>query len=580
MKRPQNHLLRFEVRSPRALSVFADRLGRMFDDELTVVEESFRGLGQARAGVTERGGRADETSLTCVLQATERLRRAADALELSVLGQVVRWGEERGPDGIYRQVHLREGEVAEFAEDAVAMVTHSSTWAAGERCDLAARAVTDLLPIADLVAEGRVPTRALSIVAKETKRASPEAVAAVVAHLLAPLRGKPGSVRIGELEERELRKAIRRVLQRVEPELLAEKARRNRREQTDVSFAEGPVGTAQMFATLPSEMAVALKEAIEVAAKLRRESDPTLTAGASRAYGLADLALRGVEVRASIRLGIPVITSAASRLTFAPYQGGERGGSSIGQDLHGPTAREGRFVTGEGADAVDVLPEEWAGDAVTSQVPASLGPGGQECWISGCEIPGVGFVPADVVAALTSNLETKVSRALVDARTGTLVETSNPRYVVTDGMREFVAARDETCRMWGCNRRLMTGCTEDNADLDHATEWPEGQSCPANLSGLCRHHHRLKHTPGWTHRLHEDGRTEWISPAGVATGTFPSLWVHTDDEDSPPSEGANDSKPRYICDEDEERDAFYESLKPECLVGVGGPQEYPVDPPF
>ncbi|WP_068265188.1 HNH endonuclease signature motif containing protein [Janibacter limosus] len=563
----------------------------MFDDELTMVEESFRGLGRARAGVTERGGRADERSLTEVLTATERLRRAADALELSVLGQVVRWGEERGPDGIYRQVRLREGEVAEFAEEAVAMATHSSTWAAGERCDLAARAVTDLLPIADLVAEGRIPTRALGIVAKETKRASAEAVAAVLTHLLAPLRGKPGSVRIGELEERALRKAIRRILARVEPELLAEKARRNRREQTDVSFAEGPVGTAQMFATLPSEMAVALKEAIEVAAKLRREVDPTLTAGASRAYGLADLALRGVEVRASIRLGIPIITSAASRLTFAPYEGGEcletppshldqRGTTTVGQDLHGPTAREGRFVTGEGADAVDVVPEEWAGDAVTSQVPASLGPGGQECWISGCEIPGVGFIPADVVAALTSNLETKVSRALVDARTGTLVETSNPRYVVTEGMREFVYARDATCRMWGCNRAIDQGGSQTNGDLDHAREWPQGESCPANLSGLCRHHHRLKHTPGWTHRLHEDGRTEWISPAGVATGTFPSLWVHTDDEGSPPTEGANDSKPRYVCDEDEERHAFYESLKPECLVGVGGPQEYPVDPSF
>ncbi|KRE38370.1 hypothetical protein ASG73_05320 [Janibacter sp. Soil728] len=555
----------------------------MFDDELTVVEESFRGLGQARAGVSERGGRADQTSLTCVLQATERLRRAADALELSVLGQVVRWGEERGPDGIYRQVHLREGEVAEFAEEAVAMVTHASTWAAGERCDLAARAVTDLLPIADLVAEGRVPTRVLSIVAKETKRASPEAVAAVLAHLLAPLRGKPGSVRIGELEERALRKAIRRVLQRVEPEILAAKARRNRREQTDVSFAEGPVGTAQMFATLPSEMAVALKEAIEVAAKLRRESDPTLTAGASRAYGLADLALRGVEVRASIRLGIPVITSAASRLTFAPYEGGEghetpsshldQRGTTVGQDLHGPTAREGRFVTGEGADAVDVIPEEWAGDAVTSQVPASLGPGGQECWISGCEIPGVGFIPADVVAALTSNLETKVSRALVDARTGTLVETSNPRYVVTEGMRDFVQARDETCRMWGCNRAIDQGCSLTNGDLDHATEWPQGESCPANLSGLCRHHHRLKHTPGWTHRLHEDGRTEWISPAGVATGTFPSLWVHTDDEDSPPSEGANDSKPRYICDEDEEDEALRAARLAELRGRSGSPEE-------
>lgn len=285
-----------------------------------------------------------------------------------------------------------------------------------------------------------------------------------------------------------------------------------------------------------------------------------MSAGAARAHGLADLALRGVEVTAHVRLGIPVVTSPASRLSFAPYAGGEGSGSTVGQELHGPTAREGRIVTGEGADAVDVLTEEWAGDAVTSQSPTTFGPGGQHSWISGCDVPGVGYIPSDVVAAITTHLETKISRALIDARTGTLVETSNPRYAVTDSMRDFVAARDETCRMYGCNRRIKTGCTETNADLDHATPWPQGPSCPTNLSGLCRHHHRLKHTPAWSHTLHPDGRTEWVSPGGVSASTFPALWVHTQDEGgsaSPPPEGANETRPTYFCDEDEELKAFY-----------------------
>lgn len=536
----------------------------MFEEELTMVEESFRGLGRARQGVDERGSRADEQTLTRVLTATERLRRAADALELTVIGQTMRWGEECGPDGIYRTVHLPEGESAEFAAEAVGLAMRAGPWEAGARCDLAARAVTDLRRIADLVAAGLLRTKALSIVAKETREASSDAVDAVVEHLLAPLRGRPDSVRIVELEERELRKAIRRILQRVEPELLREKAERNRRDHLKVTFGAGPVGTTDMQATLPSEMALALKEAIEVVAAQRRKADPDLSAGAARAHGLADLALRGVEVTAHVRLGIPVITSAASRLSFAPFEGGEASASALAQELHGPTAREGRFVTGEGADAVDVLPEEWAGDAVTSQVPTTLGPGGQQSWISGCDVPGMGFIPADVVAALTTHLETKISRALIDARTGVLVETSNPRYVVTESMREFVAARDETCRMWGCNRRVKPGCTETNADIDHATPWPAGPSCPANLSGLCRHHHRLKHTPGWTHTLHEDGRTEWVSPGGLLASTFPATWVHTDDEreaDSPPSKGA-----RFIDDLDDGLEAAYAALVP---AGVG-----------
>lgn len=481
---------------------------------------------------------ARRQALTEALRATERLRRAADALELTVLGEAVRFEDQWGTDAVYRQVRLPAGRVGEFAAESVAAATKAGVFEAGERCDLGARAITDLAPLTDLLADGRIRARAMSLVAKETHDASPEAVQAVLDHLLAPMRGKPDSIRIESVEERELRKAIRRILERVEPEVLHERASRNRREAVDVRFSEGQVGTADMRATLPTEDALVLKEAIEQAAAERRRLDPSLTRGAARAHGLLDLALRGVEVRASVRLGIPVIASAASRLTFAPFEGGEpRGGHGLAEALHGPTARAGRLVTGGGADRVDVVTEEWAGDAVTSQVPTTLGPGGQDSWISGCHVPGVGFIPPDAVAAITTHLETRVSRALINARTGTLVETSNPRYVVTDSMREFVAARDETCRMWGCNRRLMTGCTEDNADLDHATPWPQGHSCPDNLSGLCRHHHRLKHSPGWTHTLHEDGRTEWTSPTGDVVETFPDMWVHVGDDISPPQRG-------------------------------------------
>lgn len=524
----------------------------MFEDELAMVEESFRGLGSAREGVSARGGRADEQALTQVLETTERLRRAADALELSVIGQAVRWGEELGENGIHRPVHLDEGEVAEFAVEAVSLALGASTHEAGRRCDLAARAVTDLHELADVVADGRLRERALEIVAKETRLAEPHAVRAVIHHLMAPMRGRPDSIRIVELEEREIRKACRRILQRAQPDLLAGECKRNRRHQLNASFSAGPVGTTDLFATLPSEIALALKCAIDEAAMQRLGDDSELTAGAARAWGLADLALRGVEVSAQVRIGVPVITSAASRLAFAPYEGGEsthsdHRGTTIGEDLHGPTAREGRLVTGEGADAVDVLAEEWAGDAVTSQVPATLGPDGSPTWISGCEIPGVGYIPPDAVAAIVSNLEAKVSRALLDARTGTLVETSNPRYVITDSMREFVAARDEVCRMWGCNRRVRQAGLDHGADLDHATPWPAGASTPANLSGLCRHHHLLKHSARWTHRQNADGTTEWISPGGGSVMTFPAQWIHTDDEGgdpgsvtSPPWEGAND----------------------------------------
>ena len=59
------------------------------------------------------------------------------------------------------------------------------------------------------------------------------------------------------------------------------------------------------------------------------------------------------------------------------------GAGDAAHALHGPTAVEGRFVTGEGPDAVDVVPEEWAGNAITAQVAAGPGPDGAEGEVRG-----------------------------------------------------------------------------------------------------------------------------------------------------------------------------------------------------
>lgn len=519
----------------------------MFEDELTVIQESRARLTTIRERVRARGECADEEALTRVLTAAEQVRRAADALELAVISQVARFDEERGADGIYRPVLLPVGCVADMAPDSVALAVGAGPVESYNRCHLAARTVSDLSALADLAAQGLVRERSLSVVASETKDASSQAVQAVVDHLLGPMRGRPDSIRMVELDDRETRKACRRIIQRVEPEVLNERADRNRRERLDVRIGPGPVGTSDLTATLPTEVAMVIKAAVDEAGARRLEQDPLMTTGAARAWGLADLALRGTEVTAHVRLGIPVITSAASRLAFAPSPGGERSeGTTLAQELHGPTAREGRLVTGDGPDMVDVIPEEWCGGDIRSQTEATLGPHGPTTWISGCDIPGVGYIPPDAVAAIVTNLEPKVGRALIDARTGTLVETSNPRYVITDSVRDFVAARDGLCRMWGCNRRVRAEALEHVNDIDHATPWPLGESSPSNLSGLCRHHHRVKHSPRWSHTLLPDGTTEWRSPGGVPAMTFPDHAVHVDEDEgrevhallSPPQEGA------------------------------------------
>jgi len=95
--------------------------------------------------------------------------------------------------------------------------------------------------------------------------------------------------------------------------------------------------------------------------------------------------------------------------------------------------------------------------------------------LSGCEIPGIGFIDADTVQALLSVVPTDIGRALLDAHTGTLIETVSTAYRPPKAVTEFVTTRDGTCRMWGCPRPA-THC-----DLDHARPWPTGPTTPTNF---------------------------------------------------------------------------------------------------
>ncbi len=508
-------------------------------------------VARARDRALRGASRLDDGQLERALVATEAVRRAVDGLELVLVAEVGRRGEERGPDGRYREVRLPAGTVADMAPDAVAVATGLGPTEASRRCAVASRAATDLAALAALVAEGRLGRRALEQVHKHTSDTAPETTAAIVEHLLGERRGAPGSIRIIDMEPHEVAKTCRRLITRLEPDLMQARADANRATKLDVRTEAGAVGTTWLTAVLPSEVGAAIKAAVDAAGQRWRADDPDMPIGTARAMGLADLLLCGSEVTAEVRLGVPVIASAVSRLTFAPVVDpscpvcrGER--DVLFEDMleEGLTCAEPqhahlRLVTGEGPDQVDVLGEEWMSDDVTTQVRV----GGGDRWVSGTTIPGVGFVPPDVVAAIVARLDTRVGRAMLDARTGTLLETSTSSYAIPRAQREFVATRDGTCRMWGCERPVESRRLGWAADVDHATPWPQGETSPANLSDLCRHHHRVKHSTRWSHRLREDGSTEWVTPGGVVAFTFP---VHAVDE------GEDASSPLTGTDEPDE----------------------------
>ncbi len=76
-------------------------------------------------------------------------------------------------------------------------------------------------------------------------------------------------------------------------------------------------------------------------------------------------------------------------------------------------------------------------------------------------------------------------------------------------IREYVAARDCTCRFGPCGQPAW------RTDLDHTIPWHHGgRTCPCNLGGCCRTHHKIKQLPGWRLEQPQPGTFRWTTPSG------------------------------------------------------------------
>ncbi|KYH45685.1 hypothetical protein [Branchiibius sp. NY16-3462-2] len=130
-------------------------------------------------------------------------------------------------------------------------------------------------------------------------------------------------------------------------------------------------------------------------------------------------------------------------------------------------------------------------------------------------LPRVGVIPARTITEMTHLLGVKLSRALTDATTGTVVETGDRSYRPGARLARFVQARDQHCRFPGCTRPAKL------SDIDHVIRYPDGDTTAGNLQCLCRHHHRAKHEGGWKVTMSPTGVCTWTSPTGRTYITTP-----------------------------------------------------------
>ena len=94
--------------------------------------------------------------------------------------------------------------------------------------------------------------------------------------------------------------------------------------------------------------------------------------------------------------------------------------------------------------------------------------------------------------------------------------TATPGYRPTTKIRDYVTARDQTCRNPRCRQPAR------HADLDHTTPWHKGgPTCECNLGGHCRTHHKIKQLPGWTLTQPRPGHFQLTTPAGRTYTTTP-----------------------------------------------------------
>ena len=85
-------------------------------------------------------------------------------------------------------------------------------------------------------------------------------------------------------------------------------------------------------------------------------------------------------------------------------------------------------------------------------------------------------------------------------------------------LREFVIARDVTCRNPACRQPAW------RADLDHTIAYDhDGRTCRCNLGGACRRDHQLKQHPRWKLEQTRPGEFTWTTPAGRKYTVAPDI---------------------------------------------------------
>jgi len=124
-------------------------------------------------------------------------------------------------------------------------------------------------------------------------------------------------------------------------------------------------------------------------------------------------------------------------------------------------------------------------------------------------LTGYGPITAHTARRLAADESGTWQRLLTDPDTGALLDLSQHRYRPPQRVRDFLAARDDTCVFPTCNQPGY------RCEPDHTTPYAQGgRTRRDNLALTCRRHNRTKAGTGWTYRHNPNGSYTWTTNTG------------------------------------------------------------------
>jgi hypothetical protein len=132
--------------------------------------------------------------------------------------------------------------------------------------------------------------------------------------------------------------------------------------------------------------------------------------------------------------------------------------------------------------------------------------------------PPGGILARALHAAASAAAQARLAAAADAAAGGCAHIGASPGYRPAPRLRDYITARDLTCRFPRCRQPAWRG------DLDHTVPFDDGGlTCRCNLGGLCRTHHILKHHPDWKLEQIAPGIFTWTSPSGRTYTSTPDV---------------------------------------------------------